>query len=286
MRSDLIYIPDSELDALIQQDTPYLDLTTLGLDIGDEPGSLSFYTREPQCALGRTEGGFPHSFQAGTFHRLFPPQRHTDRAGELFFTAEGSVCDLHRAWKICQSLLSHCSGVATKARNMLNRVQEISPAISLTAARAHFPGTKALVTKAVVAGGVIPHRMGLSETVLIYETHIACMGGLDVFLKRYPQQKSHFCEKKVFVETTSAETALRCLSVGVDAIQFFQMQPNALAAAVEQVKAAYPHCTVVAAGNLTEENVTEYAATGVDGLVSSAFYRAEPIQMQAQFHTN
>ena len=56
--------------------------------------------------------------------------------------------------------------------------------------------------------------------------------------------------------------------------------------AVEQVKAAYPHCTIIAAGNLTEENVAEYAATGVDGLVSSAFYRAEPIQMQAQFHTN
>ena len=54
MRSDLIYIPDSELDALIQQDTPYLDLTTLGLDIGDEPGSLSFYTREA-CVLCCTE---------------------------------------------------------------------------------------------------------------------------------------------------------------------------------------------------------------------------------------
>ena len=108
---------------------------------------------------------------------------------------------------------------------MLSQVQAISPAISLTAARAHFPGTKALVTKAVVAGGVIPHRMGLSETVL--------MGGLEVFLERYPQQKSHFCEKKVFVETQSAETALRCLSVGVDAIQFFQMQPDALAKAVE-----------------------------------------------------
>ena len=54
MRSDLIYIPDSELDALIQQDTPYLDLPTLGLDIGDEPGSLSFYTREP-CVLCCTE---------------------------------------------------------------------------------------------------------------------------------------------------------------------------------------------------------------------------------------
>lgn len=285
MRSDLIYIPDSELDALIQQDTPYLDLTTLGLDIGDEPGSLSFYTREP-CVLCCTEEVSRILSKLGLSTAYSLPTGTQIGAGELFFTAEGSVCDLHRAWKICQSLLSHCSGVATKARNMLNRVQKISPAISLTAARAHFPGTKALVTKAVVAGGVIPHRMGLSETVLIYETHIACMGGLDVFLERYPQQKSHFCEKKVFVETTSAETALRCLSVGVDAIQFFQMQPDALAAAVEQVKAAYPHCTVVAAGNLTEENVTEYAATGVDGLVSSAFYRAEPIQMQAQFHTN
>ena len=271
MRSDLIYIPDSELDALIQQDTPYLDLTTLGLDIGDEPGSLSFYTREP-CVLCCTEEVSRILSKLGLSTAYSLPTGTQIGAGELFFTAEGSVCDLHRAWKICQSLLSHCSGGATKARNMLNRVQEISPAISLTAARAHFPGTKALVTKAVVAGGVIPHRMGLSETVLIYETHIACMGGLDVFLERYPQQKSHFCEKKVFVETTSAETALRCLSVGVDAIQFFQMQPDALAVAVEQVKAVYPHCTVVAAGNLTEENVTEYAATGVDGLVSSAFY--------------
>ena len=69
-------------------------------------------------------------------------------------------------------------------------------------------------------------------------------------------------------------------------MQCYQMQADELAAAVEQVKAAYRHCTGVAAGNLTEENVTDYAATGVDGLVSSAFYRAEPIQMQAQFHTN
>lgn len=50
MRSDLIYIPDSELDALIQQDTPYLDLTTLGLDIGDEPASCS----SPQRAASVT----------------------------------------------------------------------------------------------------------------------------------------------------------------------------------------------------------------------------------------
>ena len=223
MRSDLIYIPDSELDALIQQDTPYLDLTTLGLDIGDEPGSLSFYTREA-CVLCCTEEVSRILTKLGLSTAYSLPTGTQIGAGELFFTAEGSVCDLHRAWKICQSLLSHCSGVATKARNMLSQVQAISPAISLTAARAHFPGTKALVTKAVVAGGVIPHRMGLSETVLIYETHIACMGGLEVFLERYPQQKSHFCEKKVFVETQSAETALRCLSVGVDAIQFFQMQ--------------------------------------------------------------
>lgn len=195
MRSDLIYIPDSELDALIQQDTPYLDLTTLGLDIGDEPGSLSFYTREA-CVLCCTEEVSRILTKLGLSTAYSLPTGTQIGAGELFFTAEGSVCDLHRAWKICQSLLSHCSGVATKARNMLSQVQAISPAISLTAARAHFPGTKALVTKAVVAGGVIPHRMGLSETVLIYETHIACMGGLEVFLNAIPSRKATSAKRK------------------------------------------------------------------------------------------
>ena len=68
MRSDLIYIPDSELDALIQQDTPYLDLTTLGLDIGDEPGSLSFYTREA-CVLCCTEEVWELTVQ--DLHRVY-----------------------------------------------------------------------------------------------------------------------------------------------------------------------------------------------------------------------
>ena len=88
MRSDLIYIPDSELDALIQQDTPYLDLTTLGLDIGDEPGSLSFYTREA-CVLCCTEE-VSVSDEAGTFHRIFSPTGTQIGAGELFFTAEAA----------------------------------------------------------------------------------------------------------------------------------------------------------------------------------------------------
>lgn len=88
MRSDLIYIPDSELDALIQQDTPYLDLTTLGLDIGDEPGSVVFlHPRALRALLHR--GGFPHSFQAGTFHRLFPPHRHTDRSRRVVLHRRG-----------------------------------------------------------------------------------------------------------------------------------------------------------------------------------------------------
>ena len=91
MRSDLIYIPDSELDALIQQDTPYLDLTTLGLDIGDEPGSLSFYTREA-CVLCCTEEVSRILTKLGLSTAYSLPTGTQIGAGELFFTAEGSVC--------------------------------------------------------------------------------------------------------------------------------------------------------------------------------------------------
>ena len=91
MRSDLIYIPDSELDALIQQDTPYLDLTTLGLDIGDEPGSLSFYTREA-CVLCCTEEVSRILTKLGLSTAYSLPTGTQIGAGELFFTAESATC--------------------------------------------------------------------------------------------------------------------------------------------------------------------------------------------------
>ena len=128
--------------------------------------------------------------------------------------------------------------------------------------------------------------MGLSETVLIYETHIACMGGLEVFLERYPQQKSHFCERKSLWKHSPQRRRSAVSPWAWMPSSFSRCSRMRWQRLSEQVKAAYPHCTIIAAGNLTEENVAEYAATGVDGLVSSAFYRAEPIQMQAQFHTN
>lgn len=154
MRSDLIYIPDSELDALIQQDTPYLDLTTLGLDIGDEPGSLSFYTREA-CVLCCTEEVSRILTKLG-LSTAYSPHRHTDRrrravlhlraASATYCTRRGRSASpavplfrcCHKGKKYAEpgagDLACHLSDNGTGA----------------------FSGNKALVTKAVVAGGVIP----------------------------------------------------------------------------------------------------------------------------------
>ena len=57
------------------------------LVIGAGPGGYTAAARAAKLGLS-TAYSLPTGTQIG--------------AGELFFTAEGSVCDLHRARKICQ----------------------------------------------------------------------------------------------------------------------------------------------------------------------------------------
>ena len=86
MRSDLIYIPDSELDALIQQDTPYLDLTTLGLDIGDEPGSLLLGMRPDDLRIPES---FTVAAEEGLTFTIHPVELREAHPNTAVLTVEG-----------------------------------------------------------------------------------------------------------------------------------------------------------------------------------------------------
>ncbi len=78
----------------------------------------------------------------------------------------GDVENLHIAWKVCQNIIDNFSGIATKTRRIIDEVSSVNPDITVITTRKSMPGTRELSTKAVIAGGVFPHRLGLSETIL------------------------------------------------------------------------------------------------------------------------
>ena len=194
-----VFIPDGRIDQFILEDMPYIDLTTEVLGIGEEPGEIEYFTRE-ECVLAGVEEAARVLGKTGA--RVIWSRRSGERlvAGEPFLRAEGTAAALHMAWKVSLNLCDHLSGVATKTRAIVGAAHSANPACEVLTTRKSMPGVKDLLTKAVTCGGAFPHRLGASETVLVFDHHITFMGGFEAFLDALPALRGRCVEKKLFVE--------------------------------------------------------------------------------------
>ncbi|WP_101721763.1 ModD protein [Eggerthella timonensis] len=276
----MLRLSDARIDGFIAEDVPYVDLTCAVLGIGDEPGEMAYFTRE-DCVLAGSNVVRRIMGKLGC--DVVEARRDGDRvaAGEAFFVVRGAAVDLHAAWKVCLNVFDHLSAVATKTRAMVDAAHAANPRCEVLTTRKSMPGAKDLLTEAVMAGGAFPHRLGLSETVLVFDHHLTFFGGFDAFVEQLPAIKARCIEKKLFVEA-DAERARVLARVGVDGIQVDKVPPNELAPLVRELREIDRHLTLVAAGGVNPQNAGAYAATGVDGLATTAPFAAKPLDMSVR----
>ena len=275
-----VVISDARIDQLIAEDVPYIDLTTQMLGISGKPARIEFFTREDATVCATEEAARVLQHLGAEVESLVPSGEQV-AAGTVLLVAVGPAGALHKAWKVCLNLLDHCSAVATKTHNLVSAAKSANPACEVLTTRKSMPGVKDLLTKAVTAGGAFPHRLGLSETVLVFDNHTRLMGGFDAFLEALTSLRSKCIEKKLFVEA-DADQARALARAGVDGIQFDKIPADELAALVAELRAIDPHCTLIAAGGINAKNAAAYAATGVDGLATTAPFSAAPLDMSAR----
>lgn len=276
----MVVFPEARIDYFISEDVPYLDLTSEVLGVADQAGEMEYYTRE-ECVLAGTDVVRRIARNLGC--EVVAVRFDGDRiaAGESFMTLRGPASALHQVWKVGLNTFDHLSAVATKTRQMVDAAHEANPRCEILTTRKSMPGAKDLLTAAVRAGGAWPHRLGLSETVLVFDHHIAFLGGFDAFIGRLPEIKRRCVEKKLFVE--AGEEQARILArAGVDGIQFDKVPVGRLASLVEELRAIDPHLTLIAAGGINPGNAAAYAATGVDGLATTAPFSAKPLDMSVR----
>lgn len=276
----MVVFPEARIDYFISEDVPYLDLTSEVLGVADQAGEMEYYTRE-ECVLAGTDVVRRIARNLGC--EVVAVRFDGDRiaAGESFMTLRGPASALHQVWKVGLKTFDHLSAVATKTRQMVDAAHEANPRCEILTTRKSMPGAKDLLTAAVRAGGAWPHRLGLSETVLVFDHHIAFLGGFDAFVERLPEVKRRCVEKKLFVE--AGEEQARILArAGVDGIQFDKVPVERLASLVEELRAIDPHLTLIAAGGINPGNAAAYAATGVDGLATTAPFSAKPLDMSVR----
>lgn len=274
----IIYIPDASIEQYIKEDVPYLDLTTYTLDLAGKKGKIEYICREEAVICGTEE-------VLRIFKKLnILPSRHISSGTKVqpktsIVEAVGNAEDLHMAWKAAMNILEYASGIATRTNKILVKARQANPHIEILTTRKIFPGTKELAIKAVLAGGGLPHRLGLSETILVFKQHLNFIGGIEGLISRLSELKTRLSEKKIIVEVETVEDALLLCQAGVDGLQFDKVAVPELKKAVKLIRVQNNHIVLLAAGGINEQNAELYASTGVNGLVTTSVYFGKPVDM-------
>lgn len=275
------YISDRELEKLIEEDIAPIDLTSFVLGIGDDKTVISFSSRDKitLCGTEEVEGIFRKLGIETEF--IMPSGIEVDK-GVTFLRGVGKAKDVHKAWRTCSKILESFCGVATRTSHFVKAAKSGNSNVNIASTRKNMPGTKRMSIKAVMAGGAYPHRIGLSETILIFDEHIKLIGGMDKLIEKIPEIRLSSTEKKVAVEAHTHEDGIRLVEAGIDIIQLDKFKAEKLKKFVAEAKGINPKVVIVAAGNIRQDNVAEYGATGVDILATSALYFGKPADIKAE----
>ncbi|NTW49388.1 MAG: ModD protein, partial [Chlorobiales bacterium] len=163
-----------------------------------------------------------------------------------------------------------------RTAEIVSLVHEINPLIPVVTTRKSFPGTKKVALKATMAGGALPHRLGLSESILVFRQHTEFLGGVERFLGSITALKARAPEHKIIVETETAEDTLKVAIAGVDVVQTDKISPAELALLVPEIRKKAPSVKISAAGGINKNNAADYAKSGVDIIVLSSVYFGKP----------
>ncbi len=167
-------------------------------------------------------------------------------AGGLLLTLTGRAADLHTVWKPAQTLMEYAAGIASATAELVAAGRLGNPDIAVACTRKQVPGAKAMSVKAILAGGAVPHRLGLSETLLVFAEHRAFLGN-EPPGETVKRLQRIWPERQVVVEVA-------------DVVRWANNRPVKIAAA----------------GGVNASNAEAYARAGAHVLVSSAPYNAKP----------
>jgi molybdenum transport protein len=268
-------INDDELIRILLDDCPFSDLTTEGLGIADVPAQARLVARDPMVVCGVEEAARMFEL-AGASAQIVTASGNAVASGTLLLEASGSGGALHRTYKVAQTLMEILSGIATATRAIVDGAHKANPSCRVACTRKHMPGMKRWALRAIETGGAAPHRLGLSDTVLVFEEHRRLLDDGRSLKELFARLRLSAPERRLAAEGASLEEAVHLAEAGAEIIQVDKMSPEQVAAVARAFTAMTPRPLLAAAGGVNAGNAEAYAAAGADLLVTSAPYYAPP----------
>jgi len=163
------------------------------------------------------------------------------------------------------NLLTRMSGIATTTNHLINKVQDAGHKTRIACTRKAAPGLLYFDKRAVMLGGGDTHRLHMDDLVLIKDNHLAIIGNVADAVKKVRNAVSF--SKKIEVEVTDVKEALVAAKAGADIVMLDNFSPQQVKEAVALLeREGFRSKVLEVSGRITERNILEYAATGVDVL--------------------
>lgn len=181
--------------------------------------------------------------------------------GDVILTVEGSARSILIAERTMLNFMQRMSGIATKTRMLVNLISGTNAKLLDT--RKTTPLLREIEKWAVRIGGGHNHRMGLYDMVMIKDNHADMCGGISSAVSRVTEYKqSNSLNIPVEVEVRDLQQLKEVLSLdGVDRVMLDNFTPELMKEAIGMVNGKIE---TEASGNITEQTIASYAATGVD----------------------
>lgn len=185
----------------------------------------------------------------------------TVKCGDIVLTVSGSTHSILLAERLVLNCMQRMSGIATKTSHIVQLLASYKTKLLDT--RKTTPGLRYLEKWAVRIGGGVNHRIGLYDMILIKDNHVDYAGGIANAInsaKKYLIDKNKYLQ--IEIEVRNLAELKDVLTVGgVDRIMLDNFSFDNLRVAVSIIDGRY---ITEASGGITESNVAEYAACGVD----------------------
>jgi len=187
----------------------------------------------------------------------------------LIAKVSGSVASILKGERIVLNFLQHLSGIATFTNLFVQMIQNTS--VKILDTRKTKPGYRELEKEAVKLGDGENHRMGLYDRYMIKDNHIEAAGSITEAVRcvREHQKEGYLIE----VETKGFGEIEEALEASVDIILLDNFSPRMISKAISIIG---KKSKIEVSGNITIDNIQDYALSGVDYISIGALTHSAP----------
>ena len=162
------------------------------------------------------------------------------------------------------NLLTRMSGIATATSRLIEKVRRAGYKTRIACTRKVAPGLLYFDKRAVMLGGGDTHRLHLDDLIIVKDNHLAVVGDVGEVVKSVREAVSF--SKKIEIEVSTEGEALEAAKAGADIVMldnFFPQQIKNTMVLLDR-EGLRSKVLIEASGGINEQNILEFAATGVD----------------------